>query len=138
MFDGAVFPGVATITACTDAFGDGACEPEPTKTATKEYVLPSSTMGATTGGGRIGTTAVSVSARSDGTAISGAGTFLAGATTIDCVDEVAYIQAGSTSTIYGHATVNSVETLYRIRVVDTGDSGLVATFSRSSPRPATS
>jgi hypothetical protein len=122
-FDGALFPGAATITACTDAFGNGACEPEPTATAAKEYILPSSTTGATTGGGRVDTATVSVSARSDGTVISGDCTIVARATTIDCLDAIAYVQAGSTSTIYGHATVNGIETLYRIRVVDAGDSG---------------
>lgn len=122
-FEGAAFPGAATITACTDAFGDGTCEPAPMAIATKEYVLPSSTTGATTGGGRIGTATVSVSARSDGTAITGDCAIVAATTTIDCLDAIAYVQAGSTSTIYGHATINGVETLYRIRVVDAGNSG---------------
>ena len=122
-FDGAVFPGVATISACTDAYGDGSCEPGPTATAAKEYVLPTSTTGTTTGGGRIGTATISVSARSDGSTISGDCMIVAGSTTIDCLDAITYVQAGSTSTIYGHATINGVETLYRIRITDGGVSG---------------
>jgi hypothetical protein len=122
-FDGADFPGVATISACTDAYGDGSCEPGPTATATKEYVFPISTTGMTTGGGRIGTATISVSARSDGSTISGDCVIIAASTTIDCLDAITYVQAGSTSTIYGHATISGVETLYRIRVVDAGDSG---------------
>jgi hypothetical protein len=122
-FEGAVFPGTATITACTDAHGDGSCEPAPTAIAAKEYILPPSTTGATTGGGRIDTATVSVSVRSDGIAVSGDCTIVAATTTIDCLDAIAYVQAGSTSIIYGHATLNGVETLYRIRVVDVGDSG---------------
>jgi hypothetical protein len=125
-FDGALFPGAATVTACTDAFGDstwGTCDPGPTATATKAYVLPSSTPGATSGGGRIGTTTVSLAVRSDGDALSGYCAINAGATTINCLDAIAYVQSGGTSTIYGNATINGVETLYRIRVGDSGSGG---------------
>jgi Bacterial Ig-like domain (group 1)/HYR domain len=38
-FDGPASPGTATITACTDAHGDGSCEPPATATATAEYVV---------------------------------------------------------------------------------------------------
>jgi hypothetical protein len=38
-FEGPTSAGTATITACTDAHGDGSCEPTPTATATAEYVV---------------------------------------------------------------------------------------------------
>jgi hypothetical protein len=38
-FEGLVSPGTVTITACTDAHGDGSCEPPATATATAEYVV---------------------------------------------------------------------------------------------------
>jgi hypothetical protein len=122
-FDGALFPGAATVTACTDAFGDGTCDPGPTATATKTYVLPTSTPGATSGGGRIGTATVSLAVRSDGDAVSGYCAINDGATTISCLDAIAYVQTDGTSTIYGHATINGVQTLYRLRVVDSGSAG---------------
>jgi Bacterial Ig-like domain (group 1) len=130
-FAGAIFPGTATITACTDAHGDGSCEPAPTAVATKEYVLPQPSTGSTVGGGRIGTSTVTVFARSTATGIAGDCLIITGEATIDCLDATAYVQAGSTSTIYGHATINGVETLYRIRVVDTStaDFFLVSTAS---------
>jgi hypothetical protein len=47
-FDGPASPGTVTITACTDAHGDGSCEPPATATATAEYVVrepPTITIG---------------------------------------------------------------------------------------------
>jgi Bacterial Ig-like domain (group 1)/HYR domain len=38
-FEGLASPGAVTITACTDAHGDGSCEPPATATATAEYVV---------------------------------------------------------------------------------------------------
>jgi hypothetical protein len=38
-FEGLASPGLVTITACTDAHGDGSCEPPATATATAEYVV---------------------------------------------------------------------------------------------------
>lgn len=38
-FEGAASTGTATIAACTDAHGDGSCEPAPTAIATAEYVV---------------------------------------------------------------------------------------------------
>jgi Bacterial Ig-like domain (group 1) len=130
-FAGATFPGPATITACTDAFGDGSCEPQPTATATKSYVLPQSTTGSTSGGGRIGTTTVFVSVRSTSTGLSGDCLINTGDTTVDCLSATSYVQAGTNSTTYGLATVNGIETPYRIRVVDNGNSDLFSITTES-------
>lgn len=123
-FAGASFPGVATIAACSDAYGDGACEEDSARgTATKEFVLPASTAGTTTGGGRIGSTTVTAHARSQGSSLNGTCNVATATVTVKCLDVVAYVQTGSTSVFFGRATVNGVETTYRIRVVDAGDSG---------------
>jgi hypothetical protein len=124
-FEGALFPGAATITACADAHGDGSCDPVPTATATarKEYVLPASTPGATTGGGRIGTATVSLSVRSDGVTLSSDCRIMVGDTVIECLDALSYVRVGGTTTTYGHATVDGVDTLYRTQVIDAPDSG---------------
>jgi hypothetical protein len=123
-FAGASFPGAATIAACSDAHGDGACEADSaTAAATKEFVLPASTPGATTGGGRIGTARVTVTARSHGSETDGTCSVVTVTATVECLDVAAYVQTGSTSVFFGRATVNDVETTYRIRVVDAADSG---------------
>jgi hypothetical protein len=123
-FTGASFPGAATITACSDAHGDGSCEAESaTAAATKEFILPASTPGATTGGGRIGTARVTVTARSHGSGPEGTCTVVTSTATVNCLDVTAYVQTGPTSIFFGRATVNDVATTYRIRVVDAADSG---------------
>jgi hypothetical protein len=123
-FAGASFPGVAAITACSDAHGDGACEEDSARgAATKEFILPALTAGATTGGGRIGTATVTASARSQGSSIDGTCNVVTATATVKCLDVTAYAQTGSTSVFFGRATVNGVETMYRIRVVDAADSG---------------
>jgi len=123
-FAGASFPGVATIAACSDAFGDGACEEDSARgTATKAFVLPTSTDGSTTGGGRIGSATVTASARSQGSSLDGMCKVVTTTATIKCLDVIAYVQTGSTALFFGRATVNGLETTYRIRVVDAADAG---------------
>jgi hypothetical protein len=123
-FAGASFPGAAAIAACSDAHGDGSCEADSAiATATKEFVLPASTPGATTGGGRIGRATVTVTARSHGSGPDGTCTVVTSTATVNCLDVTAYVQTGSTSVFFGRATVNGVATTYRIRVVDAADSG---------------
>jgi hypothetical protein len=126
------FPGAVTINACADAFGDGVCEADsPVASATKTYVLPSSTAGSAKGGGRIGAVAISFSAKNDGT-LSGTCTVASSTVTARCLDVIAYVQTGSSATFYGDATVNGVDTLYRIHVVDAGNSRDVFTFTTAS------
>jgi hypothetical protein len=118
------FPGLITIAACADAYGDGACETDsPTATATKSYVLPASTAGKATGDGRIGTVTFSFTAKSDISTVSGACRIVSAAVSAKCLDVIAYVQAGNSATFYGHATVNGVDTLYRIHVVDASKAG---------------
>jgi hypothetical protein len=49
--------------------------------------------------------------------------------TAKCLDVIAYVQAGNSATFYGHATVNGVDTLYRIHVADASKSGAGDVFT---------
>jgi hypothetical protein len=129
-FSAPSFPGLITINACADGYGDGVCEADsPTATATKNYVLPASTAGKTTGDGRIGTVTFSFTAKSDASTLSGTCKIISSTVTAKCVDVIAYVQTGNSATFYGHATVNGVETLYRIHVVDASKSGAGDVFT---------
>lgn len=126
-------PGLVTISACADAFGDGVCEPDsPVASATKTYVLPASTAGNATGGGRIGAVAIAFTAKSDQGTVRGTCTVVSSTVTASCLDVIAYVQTGNTAIFYGHPIVNGVETLYRIQVVDAGKSGDVFTLTTAS------
>lgn len=134
-FPAPAFPGLVTITACADAYGDGTCEADsPVAAATKTYVLPASTQGTASGGGRIGTVAISFTAKSDARTLTGTCTVVSSTATAKCLDVTAYVQTGKSATFYGHATVNGVETLYRVHVVDVSKSGAgdVFTFTTAS------
>jgi len=47
----------------------------------------------------------------------------AAATKVKCLDVTGYFQSGNRATFVGHATVNGVDTLYRIDVTETGEPG---------------
>jgi hypothetical protein len=127
------FPGEVTITACSDAFGDGACEGDSAVgAATKTYVFPVSTAGAASGDGRIGVVKIAFAAKSDGKLI-GTCKVATSTVTAKCLDVTAYVQSGNSATFYGQATVNGVETLYRIRVVDVSKSGAGDVFDFTTP-----
>ena len=61
----------------------------------EEDVLPQPMLEKITGEGRLGTAAVSLSARSDGTAFGATVRSSPRPKTIDCLDPIAYVQAGS-------------------------------------------
>jgi hypothetical protein len=125
----AEFPGEDTITAYVDEDADGVQdELEPTATATKSIVLPTSTTGRTAGDGKYGAAAnvtFTLSARNDGSTLRGSCVFKdkAADISIKCLDVLAYVQFGNTAAFYGHAEQNGVATLYRIDVVDNGQPG---------------
>jgi hypothetical protein len=123
-FAAPIFPGQVTISACADAYGDGSCEPDsPAATATKTYVLPASTAGTATGGGRIGAVTIGFTAKSDANTLTGNCTVVTTTVTVKCLDVLAYVRAGNSATFYGHATINGIQTLYRIHVVDVSEFG---------------
>jgi Bacterial Ig-like domain (group 1) len=130
----APFPGEDAITAYVDVDADGVQDAgEPTGTATKTIVLPTSTPGQTTGGGQFvknqagatGDVTFTLTARSDGATLQGGCTIVdkASGTTIKCLDVLAYVQHGRYATIFGHAEQDGLATLYRISVVDSGERG---------------
>jgi Bacterial Ig-like domain (group 1) len=129
-FSPPLFPGVVTISACSDAFGDGVCEPDSAvATATKTYVLPTSTAGKVSGDGKIGAVAISFNAKSDTSGTSGTCKIVSSTFTAKCLDVLAYVESGSSATFYGHATIDGVQTLYRIQVTDASKSGAGDAFS---------
>jgi len=129
-YTGPTFPGADVITAFADANGNGTRDAdEPEATATKAWVLPTSTPGHVTGGGQIVVAGhpvtFSLTAKSDSGGQKGECTVLDHATSrmIKCLDVTALVQAGNEATIYGDATDNGLPTTYVIHVVDNGDAG---------------
>lgn len=136
-YEGPTFPGVDVITACADSDEDGERDAdEPCGEATKEWVLPGSTPGKTTGGGQIlhlnstGTT-FGFTFESDGVSddsIRGECLVLDHAPAddkVDCLNVLAYVQSANEATIYGNATLNGEDAgLFRMHVVDNGESGI--------------
>jgi hypothetical protein len=113
-----------------DANGNGTRDAdEPTATATKAWLLPTSTPGQVTGGGQIvvGTDKVSFgfTAKSTSSGLKGECVVIDHDTKrmIKCRDVTALVQTGNEATIYGNATDDGVDTTYVIHVVDNGDSG---------------
>lgn len=129
-YAGPSLPGADLISAFADTNGDGTFDPgEPTATATKAWVLPTSTPGQVTGGGQIlvGTTSVTFgfTAKSDSKGPKGECVVVERdpKRLIKCFDVTALVQSGNEATIYGNATDNGVATTYVIHVADNGESG---------------
>jgi Bacterial Ig-like domain (group 1) len=133
-FAGPTFPGLATITGCADSNGNGQADPaEPCGEATKEYILPVSTPGKTTGGGQIlhvdgaGVT-FALTFQSDADGVKGECNVVdhpSGQAKVNCLDVLAYVQTANEATVYGNATVDGEPAgLFRIHVVDGGESGI--------------
>jgi hypothetical protein len=129
-YSGPSLPGADLISAFADANGNGTRDAdEPTATATKAWLLPTSTPGQVTGGGQIvvGTDKVSFgfTAKSTSSGLKGECVVIDHDTKrmIKCRDVTALVQTGNEATIYGNATDDGVDTTYVIHVVDNGDSG---------------
>ena len=128
----APFPGEDVITAYADTNDNGVQdEGEPAGTATKTVVLPSSTLGHATGGGKalrnqvVGTTdtiTFAFTAKSSADGLKGLCSVLdpTAGIEITCLDVLAYRQFGNEATFYGAAEQNGVRTVYRITVIDNG------------------
>jgi hypothetical protein len=131
----ATFPGEDVITAYADTNDNGMQdEGEPSGVATKTVVLPSSTLGHATGGGKAlrnqvaGTTeTISFGFTAKATADDLKGSCSAvdpiAGVGINCLDVLAYRQFGNEATFYGTAEQNGGRTLYRITVIDNGERG---------------
>jgi hypothetical protein len=139
-YTGPPFPGADLITAYADQNNDTIQQPtEPADTATKAWEMPTSTAGHVTGGGHVlapdpidfdkfDEVAFGFNARSTATGFSGKCTVVdqsrATKTMLKCRDVTALVQTGNKATIFGNATVNDVQTTYRIDVEDNGEPGM--------------
>jgi hypothetical protein len=123
-YSGPIFPGYDEISAFVDVNGNGVEDAgEPRASVTKQWVLPASTAGQASGSGKVGTLSFDFSAKSDKGGLKGTCSVSLGKTTIKCLDVTAYVQSGNTATIYGHATIDGIATLYKITVTDNGRPG---------------
>jgi hypothetical protein len=134
------FPGADLITAYADENNDNTQQPtEPADTATKAWELPRSTAGLVTGGGHVlapnpevfdktDEVAFGFNARSTATGFYGECTVVdqstATKTMLKCRDVTALVQTGNKATIFGTATINGLQTTYRIDVEDNGEPGM--------------
>ena len=131
-YTGPQLPGADLITGCADSNGSGAAGPgEPCGTATKAWVLPTSTPGQVTGGGQVmnavanDQVAFGFNAKSSSTGIKGECTVVDPSTNtkLKCLDATILTQSGTHGTFFGNATVNGTATTYRIDVDDLGEPG---------------
>ena len=129
------FPGEVAIVGCADSDENGQIDAgEPCGEATKTYVLPVSTPGATTGGGQIlhvnqAGVAFGLTFRSNNKGPEGRCNVVehpVSEPTVRCVSVLAYVQSANHATIFGNAQVNgeTTDALYRIDVTDNGEPGV--------------
>ena len=138
-YQGPVLPGVDTITAFVDSDGDGALDPgEPSDTATKIWVLPTTTPLCEiriTNGGRIAAAngdraTFGGNARADAANTQGQEEYQdhgpVQRMNAHSIDVQAIVCEGATeASIYGRATVDGQGSFfYRIRVRDLGEPGV--------------
>jgi hypothetical protein len=125
-------PGADLITACADANANCSIDPgEPCGTATKAWLLPTSTPGQVTGGGQVNNAAgndqiaFGFNAKSDSNGVKGECTVVdpSTGTKIKCTAVTSLVQTGTYATLFGQATVNGTPTDFRIDVDDNGEPG---------------
>jgi hypothetical protein len=133
LYEGPEWPRSDTITACVDRNDNGQVDPtDPCAAATKEWVFPASTPGASTGGGQL----LDFQTQRDGIVLGfnfkNENGKLTGNCTINdkatdtfvkCQDVLSYVQAGNTATAYGTAEINGALTFFKIVLSDNDTSG---------------
>jgi hypothetical protein len=129
-YSGPSLPGADLISAFADANGNGKHDAdEPTATATKAWVVPTTTPGQVTGGGQVVVAGDLVTfgftAKSDAKGRKGECTVIDhdAKRMIKCLDVTALVQVGNEAWIYGDATDNGAATTYVVHVVDKGEPG---------------
>lgn len=130
-YTGPLFPGADTIRAFVDRNGNGIADPgEPTGIAFKAWVLPASTPGQATGGGKVPGATFGFNAKSDAKGIKGACNVVDDVTGVHvkCLDVSTYAQTGNSATFYGTADVDGVTQRYVITVTDNGEAGTADHF----------
>ena len=140
MYQGPEWPRTDAIRACVDRNDNGQIDPtDPCAAATKEWVFPASTPGASTGGGQLYNlqtqtdgVVLGFNFKSDADGPKGTCTVndKPGDTTVKCLDVLAYVQSANGATVYGTAEVNGAPTYYKVTLSDNDTSGAGAdTFS---------
>jgi hypothetical protein len=143
-YQGPQLPGADLIAAFADTNGNGTrdlvcpylpCVTDPGATATKAWVLPTSTTGQASGGGQIQNAAgdkisFGFFAKGAGGLQGSCSVVEQGGRMIKCSTVTALVLSGNQATIYGNATDNGAATTYVIHAVDNADPGKGAdTFS---------
>jgi hypothetical protein len=131
-YNGPQLPGADLITGCADSNGSGGMDSgEPCGTATKAWLLPTTTPGHVTGGGQVlnsaGTdqNAFGFNAQSDANGVKGECTVVdpSANVKVKCLDATTLVESGTHATFFGNATVNGAATTYRIDIDDLGEPG---------------
>ena len=132
-YTGPQLPGADMITACSDLNRNGAIEAATEcVTATKAWVLPTSTPGQVTGGGQVPNAAATDQVAFGFNAKNASGSPQgecnvvdpsASKTQVKCLDVTTLVQSGTHATFFGHARVNGTATTYRIDVDDLAEPG---------------
>lgn len=131
-YQGPDLPGADVITGCADSNSNGTTDPgEPCGTATKAWLLPTTTPGQVTGGGQLADGANSdqvafgFTAKSDAKSTKGECNLVDPSmhTKVKCLDVTTLVESGSHATFFGNATVDGVATTYRIDIDDNGEPG---------------
>jgi Bacterial Ig-like domain (group 1) len=137
-YQGPQLPGADLISAFADTDGDGVWDQcliavgcfggEPDATATKAWVLPTSTAGQSNGGGQIQNAAgdkisFGFFGKSAGGLQGTCNVVEQGGRMIKCLDVTALVLSGNQATIYGNATDNGAATTYVIHAADNADPG---------------
>lgn len=131
-YQGPNLPGADLITGCADNNHNATADPgEPCGTATKAWLLPTSTPGHVTGGGQTlnaagnDKIAFGFNAKSDSKGPKGACTVVdpSTSTKIKCLNVTNLVVVANHATFFGSGTVNGQATTYRIDVDDNGEPG---------------
>lgn len=129
-YTGPELPGADDITAHADTDGDGVRDAgEPTGGATKSWLLPESTPGQSSGGGHVpgpnGEIAFGFNAKNQQGALRGNCNVIdrAAGVHVKCLGVTSFVVSGTHVQVFGPATVNDVNTTYRIDATDLAEPG---------------
>lgn len=126
LYQGPEFPRADAITACVDRNDDGALDPtDPCAAATKEWVFPVSTPGASNGGGQFLDAATGTDINFGFSFKGGGGTKgschvndKARDTNVKCLGVLAYVQGTNEAVVYGTAEVNGAPGYFKVVLTD--------------------
>ncbi|MET0621733.1 MAG: post-COAP-1 domain-containing protein [Pyrinomonadaceae bacterium] len=138
LYQGPEFPRADSISACVDRDDSGSIDPaDPCAAATKTWVFPASTRGASNGGGHFLDAATGTgvnfgfSFKSDAGGAKGSCHVndKARDTAIKCLDVLAYVQGVNEATVYGTAEANGAQTYFKLVLTEDASGSGDDTFS---------